>query len=156
MGEHQDAVAFFLKEAAVRFAFLEEAGFTRQTFKQVGGYVQGHYYVGRHICIEVQIELRELEPWVYLCLLVDGKPTEDLWNDASGRRVRTSLGEQLIRVGLQPRQPPKTKRRPKRRTELSNEQLILERLDKTAELMRAHPGLYTDRPDLLDKPGKLA
>lgn len=151
MGEHQDTVTFFLREAAVRFAFLEEAGFTRQTFKQVGGYVQGHYYVGRHICIEVQIELRELEPWVYLCLLVDGKPTEDLWNDASSRRVRTSLWEQLIRTGQQPRQPPKTKRQ----TELSKDQLILERLDRSAELMRACPGLYTDRPDLLDNPGKL-
>jgi len=155
MGEHQNAVAFFLREAAERFAFLEEAGFKRQTFKQVGGYVQGHHYVGRHICIEVQIQLRELEPYIYLCLMVDGKPTEELYNDASGRRVRTSLGEQLVRVGLQPRRPAGGKRRPKRRTEPTNEQFILESLDIHAALMRAHPGLYTDRPDLLENPGKL-
>jgi len=144
MGEHQQAMAFFLSEAPTRFAFLEAAGFRRESLRE--GYVQGYHFIGRHVGIEVQMEIQDLVPWVYVYRLVNGRPPEDLRRDVAGRTVRVLLQEAVQRLGV--RDDPALVA--KSLKGMSAEQTITAILERAVALMQAHPGAYDDRVDLLD------
>jgi len=146
MGEPQMAMAFFLGEAAVRFAFLESAGFRREPLSEVGGYVQGFHFIGRHVGIEVIMEIRDPRPWVYVCRLANGRPPHDLHHDAAGRAVRVMLHEACRRIGVRGDLAPASSK-PRR---IDVEQGIVAILEHQAAVLQAHPGVYADRPDLLD------
>lgn len=144
MGEHQQAMAFFLSEAPTRFGFLEAAGFRRESLRE--GYVQGYHFIGRHVGIEVQMEIRDLVPWVYVYRLVNGRPPEDLRRDVAGRTVRVILHEACRRAGVRA-DPASAVPKPRR---MDAEQEIVAILEHQAAVLRAYPKVYADRADLLD------